>query len=293
VDLIVFQVYRLTRKKKSEPKPADFIDLSELELKEDESNLIGIGGQARVFRAKLVGSEVAVKIIHSTQNDKAILSFRQEVNIHVNLHHPRVVQVIGIGQRQNQWLLVTEYCAHKSLHDVFCDEQLRSKLDPKRRLKMAIEAAEGMAYLHFKNILHLDLKPLNLLVTEDLHVKVADFGLSKWFNQSGASSVRGFTPCYVAPELLQDGVKPTYAADVFSFSFILLMLLSGKDPLASAGPQVFAKLLGGWRPAIPSTLPKGANELVTNCWSTDVSARPTFKFILEELRKMEPLVSGN
>jgi len=156
---------------------------------------------------------------------------------------------------------------------------------------MAIEAAEGMAFLHFKNILHLDLKPLNLLVTEDLHIKVADFGLSKWFNQSGASTVRGFTPCYVAPELLQDNAKPTYAADVFSFSFIMLMLLQGKDPLASAGPQVFAKLLGGWRPQLPNTLPKGAAELLTRCWSIDAEARPTFKVILEELRKMESSLS--
>ncbi len=84
---------------------------------------------------------------------------------------------------------------------------------------MAIEAAEGLQFLHFSRVLHLDVKGLNLLVTAEFHVKVADFGLSRHLQTTTSVRPRGFTLTYVAPEVLENAPATyRYAAPDFVVS---------------------------------------------------------------------------
>jgi serine/threonine protein kinase len=149
-----------------------------------------------------------------------------------HLRHPNVVQFLG--HCSNPPAIITEHCARGCLYDVI-QRAIHSpdELPWSRRLEMALDAAKGMLYLHTRRppIVHRDLKSPNLLVDEHSRVKVADFNLSKIWEENAAmtSTMSSINPRWVAPEVL-DGQRATMAADVFGFGVVLWELLTWQLP---------------------------------------------------------------
>jgi sterile alpha motif and leucine zipper-containing kinase AZK len=123
-----------------------------------------------------------------------------------------------------------------------------------KKLRWLIDAAKGMTYLHSKNILHADLKSLNLLVNEHGVVKIADFGLStvKHTTASMIHGVEAFTPAYAAPEIFDD--ECGLPSDVYAFGIIMWEVLTCNTPfLGYKLGEIRVAVKRGTRPTIPST----------------------------------------
>jgi serine/threonine protein kinase len=148
-------------------------------------------------------------------------------------------------------------------------------------IKMAMDVAEGMAYLHSKNIIHRDLKSHNLLVDESWTVKVADFGYAKALpvDESMATTEVG-TSGWVAPEVLRTmGTGYSHSVDVFSYGICIWEMLSRGAPNPLCGlPAVdyFDAVQEGRRPDIPAWCPEPFANLIKSCWQFDPAKRPDF-----------------
>ncbi|BBN11042.1 protein MpRLK-Pelle_SD-2b4 [Marchantia polymorpha subsp. ruderalis] len=201
---------------------------------------IGEGGFGAVYKGNLPdGTEVAVKRLKGAAGQGA-KEFRAEMATIGSIHHINLVRLYGFCVEGDHPLLVYEYMANGSLDShLFMDDTAKSAkscLDWQTRMSIASDTAKGLAYLHEdcrEQIIHLDIKPQNILLDEQFRAKVADFGLSKLVKrnqkgqgQQGVTHLRG-TPGYIAPEWLH---MPTVTekADVYSFGIVLLELVSGR-----------------------------------------------------------------
>ncbi|KAG0617190.1 hypothetical protein M758_5G171300 [Ceratodon purpureus] len=204
------------------------------------SKVLGEGGFGTVFEGVLPsGKKVAVKRLEgSNQGEK---EFTSEVET-VALNHQHLVRLWGFCSEGAHRMLVYECMNNGSLDRWLFREAF---LCWAHRYQIAIDTAKGLSYLHQDcrhTIIHLDVKPQNILLDDQFHAKVADFGMSKLFDDSNRTEVmtgmRG-TRGYLAPEwLLHEGI--TVKCDVYSYGMVLLEIVSGRKNMdLNAGPEKY------------------------------------------------------
>ncbi|MBA0727258.1 hypothetical protein Golax_000263, partial [Gossypium laxum] len=194
------------------------------------SNKIGEGGFGSVFHGTLPpGSEVAVK--HLVGFGAVNKSFVAEVQTIGSINHFNLVSLVGFCAEKFNRLLVYKYMANGSLDRWIFNKNQESALRWQIRKKIIIDIAKGLAYLHEgcnQKIIHLDIKPQNILLDENFNARVSDFGLSKLIGRDQSrvvTAMRG-TPGYMAPEWLSSVI--TEKADVYSFGIVVLEILCGR-----------------------------------------------------------------
>ncbi|KAJ7568787.1 hypothetical protein O6H91_01G048200 [Diphasiastrum complanatum] len=196
---------------------------------------LGSGGFGSVYEGILsTGEKVAAKKLESSNQGQK--EFIAEVTAMGVISHVHIVKLSGFCVEGSNRLIVYEYMANGSLDRWLFREDASGQdrfLDWKTRHQIALGTARGIAYLHEEcrePILHLDVKPENILLDQQLEAKVSDFGMSKLLQDRDMSSVitrvRG-TPGYLAPEWLLHSTA-TKKCDVFSFGMLLLELVSGR-----------------------------------------------------------------
>ncbi|KAG8641933.1 probable LRR receptor-like serine/threonine-protein kinase At5g48740 [Manihot esculenta] len=212
--------------------------------------VIGRGSFGSVYLGKLSeGKLVAVKV----RFDKTQLgadSFINEVYLLSQIRHQNLVCLEGFCHESKQQILVYEYLPGGSLVDhLYGPNSQRVSLSWVRRLKIAVDAAKGLDYLHNGNeprIIHRDVKCSNILLDKDMNAKVCDFGLSKQVMQADASHVTTVvkgTAGYLDPEYYSTQ-QLTEKSDVYSFGVVLLELICGREPLRHSGtPDSFNLVL--------------------------------------------------
>ncbi|KAL6205403.1 hypothetical protein ACLB2K_022663 [Fragaria x ananassa] len=200
-----------------------------------EANDIGSGGYGQVYRATLpTGQIVAIKRARREAVQGAP-EFKAEVELLSRVHHKNLVSLVGFCLEQGEQMLVYEYVPNGDLLDSLSGKS-GIKLDWMRRLKVALGAAKGLAYLHeYANpvIIHRDIKSNNILLDNDLEAKVADFGLCKSMADSEkdyiTTQVKG-TMGYLDPEYYMTQ-QLTEKSDVYSFGVVLLELITARRPI--------------------------------------------------------------
>ncbi|XP_071726776.1 receptor like protein kinase S.2-like [Rutidosis leptorrhynchoides] len=204
---------------------------------------IGEGGYGAVYKAELDVYDkmhrrkrsVAIKRIRRKESELRNAGFLAELDIISRCEHPNIISLLGFCFEDSEHILVFEYAANGSLDDYLGKGKL-SKLPWARRLAMCLDIASGLSYLHTpseekKCIIHRDIKSGNILLGENLEVKVADFGLSIFHPKNHPSStistkhIAG-TNMYIDPEY-EDG-KLKIESDIYSFGVVLFEILSGK-----------------------------------------------------------------
>ncbi|XP_047176516.1 probable receptor-like protein kinase At5g20050 [Vigna umbellata] len=200
--------------------------------------LIGRGASASVFKGILNdGTSVAVKRIDGEERGEK--EFRSEVAAIASVHHVNLVRLLGYCNAPTApRYLVYEYVSNGSLDCWIFPKRLSQRrlggcLPWNLRYKVAIDVAKGLAYLHHdcrSKILHLDVKPENILLDENYRALVSDFGLAKLFgkdeSQKVVSAIRG-TRGYLAPEwLLEQGISDK--TDIYSYGMVLLEIVGGR-----------------------------------------------------------------
>ncbi|KAL2531611.1 Protein kinase family protein [Abeliophyllum distichum] len=211
-----------------------YCDLKEATDNFDRSRELGDGGFGTVYYGMLRdGRVVAVKRLYEN-NFKRVEQFRNEVEILTRLRHPNLVILYGCTSKKSRDLvLVYEYIPNGTVADHLHGKWAKSGLlSWPIRLNIAIETADALAFLHRSDIVHRDVKTNNILLDNDFHVKVADFGLSRMFpnDVTHVSTAPQGTPGYVDPEYHQC-YKLTEKSDVYSFGVVLIELISSLQPV--------------------------------------------------------------
>lgn len=262
-----------------------FDEIPQFHVERDDfklENQIGRGSSGIVYKAKQIstGRVVAVKELTSMNLDKyEVASLRREVLCLSTLKYKYLIDFIGATTTSPYWL-VTTFMPGNSLFARLRDQK---DLSPYQLTIIAYEIAEGMAYLHSKNIIHRDLKTLNILLDEKMEPRICDFGISRQCENMMTGLVGTFN--YMAPEII---AKTGYnlKADVFSYGMMLWEMLRGEIPFNDLGPMNAGKaILNGQRPPIPRSTPKALQQLIKDCWQVDIERRPSFNEILTRMRK--------
>ncbi|KAK9067817.1 hypothetical protein SSX86_011928 [Deinandra increscens subsp. villosa] len=279
-----------TRYLNLEPSLAmDWLEIAwdELHIKER----IGAGSFGTVHRAEWHGSDVAVKVLTVQDfEDDQLKEFLREVSIMKRVRHPNVVLFMGAVTVRPHFSIVTEYLPRGSLFRLIHRPAAGEIMDQRRRLRMALDVAKGINYLHCLSppIVHWDLKSPNLLVDKNWTVKVCDFGLSRFKANTfiSSKSVAG-TPEWMAPEFLR-GEPSDEKSDVYSFGVILWELVTMQQPWNGLSPAqvVGAVAFQNRKLTIPINTAPALTSLMESCWADDPPQRPTFRSIVNSLKKL-------
>ena len=250
--------------------------------------LLGIGGFGSVYMGTYKSNNVAVKVLHKvTKNPPAQLeSFKAELNT-VGFDHPNIVQTLTATPisafEMGAWI-VMEYAGHRTLHSLIDDPSV--SLGPSRRIKFSFQIADALKYAHDNKIVHLDLKPANIIITPDGNCKLADFGCSQKLetdmeivSPTQRSALTG-TFAYRAPELLR-GEAPSNKADIYALAITMWQMLSRQAPYGNENQHVviFGVVAYGQRPKHPEIeidpFEECYKELYSQCWVPRPSDRPS------------------
>mmetsp|Transcript_25400 Transcript_25400/g.58784 ORF Transcript_25400/g.58784 Transcript_25400/m.58784 type:complete len:418 (-) Transcript_25400:52-1305(-) len=214
--------------------------------------------------------------------------FAKELAIISRVRHRNVVRFIGAVTEQPNLCVITELMARGSMHDLLHKVGLRP--DPDWLLRIASDVAHGCRYLHECKppIIHRDLKSQNILVDEKWTSKIADFGLSRFF-QVDLNTMTGQigTPGWTAPEVFKSS-NYDHKVDVYSYAILLGECASGEKPFAGMDAMqiAFATVYRNKRPDLPPSCPPAIAKLARTCWDSDPAKRPSFPAIISSLRKM-------
>ena len=193
---------------------------------------LGSGGMAIVYLAhdRLLDRDVAVKVLSEPYaSDPAFVErFRREASAAAALNHPNIVSVYDRGEADGSYYIVMEYLAGPTLKDVV---RRRGPLEPSEAVDATLGILAALAAAHKRGVVHRDVKPQNVMVSEDGRVKVADFGIARAGGDSGmteAGSIIG-TAQYLSPEQAR-GDEVTAASDCYSVGIVLYEMLTGRVP---------------------------------------------------------------
>ncbi|XP_037607593.1 tyrosine-protein kinase Blk [Sebastes umbrosus] len=221
--------------------------------------------------------KVAIKTLkEGTMEPEAFL---QEANLMKQLQHERLVRLHAVVTME-PILIVTEYMMNGCLLD-FLKADEGKKLKINKLIDMSAQIAEGMAYIEKKNYIHRDVRAANILVSDDLHCKIADFGLARiieteYTAQEGAK----FPIKWTAPEAINFGTF-SIKSDVWSFGILLTEIVTyGRIPYPGmTNPEVIRSLDKLYRMPCPDGCPDELYDIMNMCWRQRSEDRPTFEFL--------------
>ena len=192
-----------------------------------------------IYRAQdlMLERTVAIKVLRAdlTNDPEFRDRFRQEAKAAANLSHPNIVTVHDFGLDAGLFFIVMEYVPGVDLKSIL---RTRGRLPIIEALSLMIQACSGIGYAHRAGIVHCDIKPQNMLVTPDQHLKVVDFGIARVFSSISPdekSEVVWGSPQYFSPEQAA-GNPPSPASDVYSLGVVLFELVTSQLPFSGATP---------------------------------------------------------
>jgi len=258
------------------------IDPAEIEFEE----LLAEGSSGKVYKGKWKGLEVALKKFEDDMLSFSMIEFRREVAIMSILKHPNLVLFYGACTKtKSSLIIITKFIKKGSLRNLLMDKSFEIPFNFK--LKICIEIAQGMAFLHSKDIIHRDLKSLNVLVDEENSMKITDFGTSRIVERATLMTSAIGTVSWMAPEILNNE-KYSEKADVYSFGIIIWEILSRKIPFEELPSwNIPVAVTKGERPTITKEMNPELVKIMKICWHQKPSKRPSFVEILQELNKLQ------
>lgn len=279
---------------------------------------IGKGASGSVYKAEWQDCMCALKMPHEAVIQDCIhaRTLVQEAAVLSTIRHPNVVSCFGtvveimeddvvagaasscaVDTQHLIWRtpacgILLEFCSGGSLRDLMSSPTW-DRTPWWQRLRWALDAATGLAFLHEREIVHRDIKSPNLLL-ENGRLKVGDFGLARFFTSSiGATTAKTVgSPAWMAPEVITNGTRISPPSDIFSFGVVLWELMTGHIPWQSSNSMhvMYQVVCNAARPALPRlplpSLPAGYINLIQECWMQAPESRPACAIVVERLREM-------
>ena len=263
------------------------VNLSQLKIGEK----LGSGGFGTVFAVKYGSRQFALKKLHRINTKAARESFEAEASTK-HLRHPNIVRTLSVFTMDDSACVLMEFVSKRTLQTVITDVETEV-MPENRRLRFSLDIARGLGYAHSRGIAHLDIKPTNILITNDDTCKIGDFGCCQSMKASGneipmsptKSNLTG-TYAYRAPELFR-GEYATPQCDIYSLGICLWQMLVREKPYGSKNHHVviFGVVAYNLRPSIPEDVICGARyrQLMESCWHKDPLGRPAAKDLAKAL----------
>jgi serine/threonine protein kinase len=266
---------------------------------------LGTGAAGDVYRALYERSVVAVKVLSAKSQEREVEEFKKEFEILRAVRNPYVVKFIGVAMKP-RLCMVMEYCSRGSLHHVIKDAG--TDMNWQRAISFCKETALGLKALHDNKpqILHRDLKSPNILISQEWHIKIADFGLSRFVtaeNMNTMKQMRG-TYQYLDPEVYNGGIFSA-ASDIYSMAIIfweiMYRTLTGtyQQPYAEFRNLIYdfqiiiQSAKENLRPTIPQNCPDSLRKLIIACWHKNQVDRINLNEILSKIELIEKEYNSN
>ena len=262
--------------------PSQLITLGDRYTLESE---IARGGMGTVFRAhdEVLARRVAVKVLHEnlSRDDDFLERFRREALSAARLTHPNIVAIYDTGSDRGdddveRHFIVMEFCGRGTVGQLLAE----GPLDPDRVTAIGRIVCEALAYAHQHGIVHRDVKPANILITDDGNLKVADFGIAKAAFAGGDLTTTGAvlgTVTYISPEQAK-GLEPDARSDLYSIGIVLYELLTGRPPFTGDTQIVTAMQHLREEPPPPRGLRGGIPRGLENVILTALAKDPDDRF---------------
>jgi serine/threonine-protein kinase len=233
---------------------------------------IGSGGFGTVYLAldTWIDKKVALKVPHRQGVDFGELL--REPRLLASLNHPNIVTIMTAEKQENVFFIVMEYVPGETLEALIAN---RGPLDIPTALDYTCQICNALDHAHKQGVLHRDLRPSNVLVSDSGLVKVADFGTSRFLEIAAHGTTVIGSPPYMAPEQFQG--KALFASDIYSLGVTMFQMLTGDLPYDTPSPADLERLLRGEllvsvrarNPKIPRTI----NDIVLKAMSPEVHGR--------------------
>uniref|UniRef100_A0A671MR56 RAF proto-oncogene serine/threonine-protein kinase n=1 Tax=Sinocyclocheilus anshuiensis TaxID=1608454 RepID=A0A671MR56_9TELE len=256
---------------------------------------IGSGSFGTVYKGKWHG-DVAVKILKVTNpTPEQLQAFRNEVAVLRKTRHVNIVLFMGYMTKANM-AIVTQWCEGSSLYKHLHVQETNFQMF--QLMDIARQTAQGMDYLHAKNIIHRDMKSNNIFLHEGLTVKIGDFGLAtvkaRWSGSHRVEQPSG-SVLWMAPEVIrmQDNNPYSFQSDVYSYGVVLYELMTGELPYSMIGNRdqiIFMVGRGYLTPDLSKlykSCPKAMKRLVADCIQKSKDDRPLFPQILSSIELLQ------
>ena len=243
---------------------------------------IGDGGMAVVYKGKdrLLNRFIAIKILRPefTKDATFVENFKRESQAAAGLTHPNIVGVYDVGREGNINYIVMELIEGRTLNDIIEDE---APMDYRKVIDISKQVASALKVAHKNKIIHRDVKPHNIMITNDGIVKLADFGIARAVNDatlSTGSKIVGSVH-YFSPEQAR-GNYVDERSDIYSLGIVMYEMLTGKVPFDGENPVTVAlkhineeitppsELVAGIPPALERCVMKATSKYQTNRYSS-------------------------
>ena len=233
---------------------------------------LGSGGFGSVYLAEdtWIDKKVALKVPH-----KQLLDFSElvkEPRLLASMSHPNIVTVLTAEKQDNTFFIVMEYVPGDTLEHIILRD---GALDLGRALDFTCQICNAVDHAHRAGILHRDLRPGNMLVSETGLLKVTDFGTSRFLEIAAHGTTVIGSPPYMAPEQFQG--KAVFASDVYSVGVTMYQMLTGSLPYDTPAPGDIERLMRGELVTAPrlknSRIPKAISDIVLKALAPDLTSR--------------------
>ena len=225
----------------------------------------------------------ACKIIPKIRltNERMKQSLESEIRIIQQLHHPGIVQLIELLKDENNYYVILEYCPKGDLFSHIIKNKKIAEPEAKYIFKQILQA---LKYIQFMNVSHRDLKPENILFDKDNHIKISDFGLSKYILESENFLVRTpcGSPCYVSPECISGRPYNGKTTDVWSCGVILYTMLTGHIPWTKNSEEQVFRQIKRAQYICPKYISIEAKLLINGLLTVDINRRYTVDMALKD-----------
>ena len=240
---------------------------------------IGIGGMATVYKAKdnILKRNVAVKVLRDefTTDEEFIKRFNTEAQAAASLTHPNIVSIYDVGHEDNLYFIVMELIQGKTLKQIITEDGV---LPWKWSINIAIQIASALEIAHKNNIVHRDIKPHNIIITEDGVAKVTDFGIAKAVSNSTITAF-GTTigsVHYFSPEHARGGYTDA-KSDTYSLGVVMYEMMTGRVPFDADTPVSIALKHMQEKPVEPiklnPSIPYAVNKIIMKAMQKEVALR--------------------
>src|SRR6187431_1613756 len=233
---------------------------------------LGSGGFGTVYLAQdtWIDKKVAIKVPHRQNLDFGELV--REPRLLASLSHPNIVTVLTAERQDDVFFIVMEYVPGDTLEAVI---ERDGTLDLNRALDYTCQICNAMDHAHQQGIIHRDLRPGNVLVTDQGMVKVADFGTSRFLEIAAHGTTVIGSPPYMAPEQFHG--KAVFASDLYSLGVTMFQMLTGDLPYDTPTPSDLDRMMSGELVSPPrlknQAIPKAISDIVMRAMSPDLTAR--------------------
>lgn len=233
---------------------------------------LGSGGFGAVYLAQdtWIDKRVAIKVPHRQNLDFGELL--REPRLLASVSHPNIVSILTAEKEDNVFFIVMEYVPGETLENLIA---ITGPLDVNRGLDFTCQICNAMDHAHRQGVIHRDLRPANVLVTDNDMLKVADFGTSRFLEIAAHGTTVIGSPPYMAPEQFHG--KAVFASDIYSLGITMYQMLTGILPYDAPAPADLDKLMSGELVSPPRlknpSIPKAISDIVMKALAPDVASR--------------------